>query len=49
LTTTILIAPLRPAAILAKQAATLDQFSNGRLTLGLSVGAREDDFLAVNA
>jgi alkanesulfonate monooxygenase SsuD/methylene tetrahydromethanopterin reductase-like flavin-dependent oxidoreductase (luciferase family) len=46
LMTTILIAPLRNTAILAKQAASVDALSNGRLTLGLSVGGREDDFLA---
>jgi alkanesulfonate monooxygenase SsuD/methylene tetrahydromethanopterin reductase-like flavin-dependent oxidoreductase (luciferase family) len=47
LVTDILIAPLRPAALLAKQAATIDQISGGRLTLGLAVGGREDDFEAV--
>src|SRR3954451_5177785 len=46
LVTDILIAPLRPAALLAKQAATIDQISNGRLTLGLAVGGRPDDFEA---
>jgi alkanesulfonate monooxygenase SsuD/methylene tetrahydromethanopterin reductase-like flavin-dependent oxidoreductase (luciferase family) len=46
LMTTVLLAPLRNAAILAKEAATLDAFSGGRLTLGLGVGAREDDFRA---
>jgi alkanesulfonate monooxygenase SsuD/methylene tetrahydromethanopterin reductase-like flavin-dependent oxidoreductase (luciferase family) len=46
LVTDILIAPLRPAALLAKQAATIDQLSNGRLTLGLAVGGRPDDFEA---
>jgi len=46
LVTTILIAPLRNTAILAKQAASIDALSNGRLTLGLGVGGREDDFLA---
>src|SRR5947209_16024452 len=45
LTTDILIAPLRPnAALLAKQTATIDALSGGRLTLGLAVGGREDDF-----
>lgn len=46
LMTTILIAPLRNTAVLAKQAATLDRISGGRLTLGLAIGGREDDFLA---
>lgn len=49
LMTTVLLAPLRNTAILAKQAATLDALSNGRLTLGLGVGAREDDFQAAGA
>lgn len=49
LMTTILIAPLRNAGILAKQAATIDALSNGRLTLGLGVGGREDDFRAAPA
>jgi alkanesulfonate monooxygenase SsuD/methylene tetrahydromethanopterin reductase-like flavin-dependent oxidoreductase (luciferase family) len=47
LTTDILIAPLRAnTALLAKQAATIDALSGGRLTLGLAVGGREDDFEA---
>lgn len=46
LMTTVLLAPLRNAAVLAKEAATIDNLSNGRLTLGLGVGAREDDFEA---
>ena len=47
LVTDILIAPLRTSRLLAKQAATIDQLSAGRLTLGLAVGGREDDFEAV--
>jgi alkanesulfonate monooxygenase SsuD/methylene tetrahydromethanopterin reductase-like flavin-dependent oxidoreductase (luciferase family) len=46
LTTDILIAPLRRTALLAKQAATIDNLSGGRLVLGLAVGGREDDFEA---
>ena len=45
LMTDILIAPLRSnTALLAKQAATIDSLSGGRLTLGLAVGGRPDDF-----
>jgi alkanesulfonate monooxygenase SsuD/methylene tetrahydromethanopterin reductase-like flavin-dependent oxidoreductase (luciferase family) len=45
LTTDILIAPLRAnTALFAKQAATIDALSGGRLTLGLAVGGRQDDF-----
>ena len=45
LATDILIAPLRTnTALLAKQAATLDSLSEGRLVLGLAPGGREDDF-----
>src|SRR5215212_8136630 len=42
--TTVLLAPLRGAGVLAKQAASIDALSEGRLTLGLGVGGREDDF-----
>lgn len=47
LVTDVLLAPLRGnGAMLAKQAATLDAISNGRLTLGLGIGGRDDDFEA---
>ncbi|WP_370949963.1 LLM class flavin-dependent oxidoreductase [Amycolatopsis sp. cg5] len=45
--TEVLIAPVYDTAMLAKQTATLDQMSGGRFTLGIGVGGREDDFLAV--
>ena len=45
LVTDILIAPLRAnTALFAKQTATLNHLSEGRLALGLAVGGREDDF-----
>jgi alkanesulfonate monooxygenase SsuD/methylene tetrahydromethanopterin reductase-like flavin-dependent oxidoreductase (luciferase family) len=46
LVTDVLIAPIRATALLAKQAATLDRLSRGRLTLGLGLGGRVDDFTA---
>ncbi len=46
LMTSILIAPLHNTAMLAKQAASIDALSNGRLTLGIAVGGREDDYQA---
>jgi alkanesulfonate monooxygenase SsuD/methylene tetrahydromethanopterin reductase-like flavin-dependent oxidoreductase (luciferase family) len=45
LVTDILLAPLRKnTALLAKQAATIDDLSGGRLVLGLAVGGRPDDY-----
>jgi alkanesulfonate monooxygenase SsuD/methylene tetrahydromethanopterin reductase-like flavin-dependent oxidoreductase (luciferase family) len=48
LMTTVLIAPLRNPGVLAKQSASLDALSGGRLTLGLGIGGREDDFMVAN-
>lgn len=40
----VLISPARSTADLAKQAATVQQITNGRLTLGVGVGWREGDY-----
>src|SRR5829696_52670 len=45
--TMVVIGPLRNTALLAKQAASLDLLSGGRLTLGLAIGARTDDYRAL--
>jgi alkanesulfonate monooxygenase SsuD/methylene tetrahydromethanopterin reductase-like flavin-dependent oxidoreductase (luciferase family) len=44
LATMVVIGPLRSAALLAKQVASLDAISGGRVVLGLSIGARHDDY-----
>jgi alkanesulfonate monooxygenase SsuD/methylene tetrahydromethanopterin reductase-like flavin-dependent oxidoreductase (luciferase family) len=42
----VLLATLREPVMLAKQAATVDVLSGGRLTLALGIGARPDDYQA---
>jgi alkanesulfonate monooxygenase SsuD/methylene tetrahydromethanopterin reductase-like flavin-dependent oxidoreductase (luciferase family) len=44
LATMIAIGPIRRVALLAKQSASIDQLSRGRLVLGLGLGAREEDY-----
>jgi alkanesulfonate monooxygenase SsuD/methylene tetrahydromethanopterin reductase-like flavin-dependent oxidoreductase (luciferase family) len=46
LVTMILIGPLRDTGWLAGQAASVDSMSGGRLSLGLGIGARHDDYRA---
>ncbi|OBI45923.1 oxidoreductase [Mycobacterium kyorinense] len=49
LVTNVLLAPLYPAAWLAKQLASLADIAGNRLTLGLGVGRRTDDYTATGA
>lgn len=44
LMTNILLAPIYTPVLLAKTAASIDQISSGRLSLGLAAGGRRDDY-----
>ena len=45
LATTVLLGPLRPNVVaLAKQVASVHAISGGRMTLGIGLGGREDDY-----
>jgi len=46
LITNVLLAPLYPAALFAKQIGSLAAIAGDRLTLGLGVGSRPDDYTA---
>jgi alkanesulfonate monooxygenase SsuD/methylene tetrahydromethanopterin reductase-like flavin-dependent oxidoreductase (luciferase family) len=46
LLTNILLLPTRQPVLLAKEAATIESISQGRFTLGVGVGGREDDFVS---
>jgi alkanesulfonate monooxygenase SsuD/methylene tetrahydromethanopterin reductase-like flavin-dependent oxidoreductase (luciferase family) len=43
----VVVAPWHPPALLAKQLATIDVLSAGRLDVALGVGGRPDDFVAL--
>ncbi|MGZ4705219.1 MAG: LLM class flavin-dependent oxidoreductase [Acidimicrobiales bacterium] len=49
LMSTVVVLPMHPAVEVAKQAATVDVLSGGRLTLGLGVGGRDEDYRALEA
>ena len=46
LMTSVVIGPTRETTLLARQAATIDALSDGRFTLGVGIGVRENDYLA---
>ncbi len=43
----VIMLPFRDVVILAKQAATLDQFSGGRFLLGIGLGTNREEFEAI--
>jgi probable F420-dependent oxidoreductase len=47
LCTGILVLPMRHPVVVAKQAATLDQLSGGRVTLGVGIGAYREEYEAL--
>jgi alkanesulfonate monooxygenase SsuD/methylene tetrahydromethanopterin reductase-like flavin-dependent oxidoreductase (luciferase family) len=46
LMTSVVIGPTRETTLLARQAATIDVISGGRLTLGIGIGVRANDYQA---
>ena len=46
LMTSVVIGPTRETTLLARQAATIDVISRGRLTLGIGIGVRKNDYAA---
>lgn len=49
LVTTIVVLPMHDAVLTAKQLASVDVLSGGRLTVGVGVGGRKHDYRAVGA
>jgi len=49
LATTVLQLPIRNAIMVAKQAAVIDQLSDGRFDLGIGLGSRQDDYAVYGA
>jgi alkanesulfonate monooxygenase SsuD/methylene tetrahydromethanopterin reductase-like flavin-dependent oxidoreductase (luciferase family) len=46
LMTTAVVVPTRETTLFARQAASIDALSNGRLTIGTGVAVREEDYIA---
>jgi alkanesulfonate monooxygenase SsuD/methylene tetrahydromethanopterin reductase-like flavin-dependent oxidoreductase (luciferase family) len=46
---TVIVLPMHSETLIAKQVATLDVLSTGRVVLGVGTGGREEDFRAVGA
>ncbi|HEY2596485.1 MAG TPA: TIGR03619 family F420-dependent LLM class oxidoreductase [Chloroflexota bacterium] len=47
--TSVIVLPMRSPFVVAKQAATLDQFCNGRLILGVGVGSYGEEYVNLHA
>jgi alkanesulfonate monooxygenase SsuD/methylene tetrahydromethanopterin reductase-like flavin-dependent oxidoreductase (luciferase family) len=45
----LVVLPFHPPAVIAKEIATLDVLSDGRVSLGVGVGGREHDYLAAGS
>ena len=45
----LVVLPLHPIPVIAKQLATMDVLCDGRLTVGVGIGGREHDYLAAGA
>jgi alkanesulfonate monooxygenase SsuD/methylene tetrahydromethanopterin reductase-like flavin-dependent oxidoreductase (luciferase family) len=45
----LVVLPFHPVAVVAKELATLDVLSDGRVTVGVGIGGREHDYLAAGS